>query len=114
MWNVDLPLGTFCFNFQPLKSTLQAPEKFVELDPDMAQTLLDQRDSGKQLLLITNSDYEYTNRCGAKEEGARHQGEFDAGAGNPPPSQHLSPDLADSPGSLFRSASPLLPPPFSG
>ncbi len=28
----------------------------------MAQTLLDQRDSGKQLLLITNSDFEYTDR----------------------------------------------------
>ena len=46
-----------------LKSEIiQAPEKFVELDPQMAQTLLDQRDSGKQLLLITNSDYEYTNK----------------------------------------------------
>lgn len=28
----------------------------------MAQALMDQRDSGKQLLLITNSDYQYTNR----------------------------------------------------
>jgi hypothetical protein len=34
----------------------------VELDPAMAQTLLDQKDSGKMLLLITNSDYEYTER----------------------------------------------------
>ena len=34
----------------------------MELDPEMARTLLDQRDSGKQLLLITNSDYEYTDR----------------------------------------------------
>jgi 5'-nucleotidase len=33
----------------------------VELDPDMANTLLDQRDSGKMLLLITNSDYVYTD-----------------------------------------------------
>ena len=41
---------------------LQAPEKYVELDQEMAQTLLDQRDSGKQLLLITNSDYEYTDK----------------------------------------------------
>ncbi|MEW5300941.1 MAG: hypothetical protein WDW36_003832 [Sanguina aurantia] len=38
------------------------PEKYVELDPEMAQTLMDQRDSGKQLLLITNSDYQYTAR----------------------------------------------------
>ena len=28
----------------------------------MAQTLLDQKDSGKMLLLITNSDYQYTER----------------------------------------------------
>ncbi len=33
----------------------------MELDPEMARTLLDQRDSGKQLLLITNSDYQYTD-----------------------------------------------------
>ena len=41
---------------------IKAPEKYVQLDPDMAQTLLDQKSSGKQLLLITNSDYEYTSR----------------------------------------------------
>lgn len=41
---------------------ITAPERYVELDPEMAQTLLDQKDSGKQLLLITNSDYEYTNK----------------------------------------------------
>jgi hypothetical protein len=28
----------------------------------MAQTLLDQKEAGKMLLLITNSDYEYTAR----------------------------------------------------
>eukprot|EP00798_Chlamydomonas_sp_ICE-L_P002059 gene2059-18237_t len=38
------------------------PEKFIELDGEMVQTLQDQRDSGKQLLLITNSDYQYTDR----------------------------------------------------
>lgn len=37
---------------------LQDPASYVELDPDMASTLLDQKDSGKTLLLITNSDYE--------------------------------------------------------
>ena len=34
----------------------------MELDPEMAATLLDQKDGGKMLLLITNSDYEYTAR----------------------------------------------------
>lgn len=37
------------------------PEKFVELDPDLPPTLLDQKQAGKRLLLITNSDYEYTS-----------------------------------------------------
>jgi hypothetical protein len=45
-----------------LAATLQAPERFVDPDPEMAQTLLDQKEAGKMLLLITNSDYEYTAR----------------------------------------------------
>lgn len=42
----------------------QAPERYVELDPEMAQALLDQKDSGKQLLLITN-------RCVGAERAGR-------------------------------------------
>lgn len=41
---------------------IQDPASYVEQDPDMAQTLLDQREAGKILMLITNSDYEYTNK----------------------------------------------------
>jgi HAD superfamily 5'-nucleotidase-like hydrolase len=40
---------------------VQDPAKFIERDPELAQTLLDQRASGKSLLLITNSDLEYTD-----------------------------------------------------
>lgn len=40
---------------------IEDPGKFVELDPDMAQTLLDQRGAGKELVLITNSDWHYTD-----------------------------------------------------
>eukprot|EP00271_Cylindrocystis_brebissonii_P011130 TRINITY_DN2791_c0_g1_i1.p1 TRINITY_DN2791_c0_g1~~TRINITY_DN2791_c0_g1_i1.p1 ORF type:complete len:780 (+),score=160.50 TRINITY_DN2791_c0_g1_i1:243-2582(+) len=36
------------------------PDRFVELDPELATTLLDQREAGKRLILITNSDYHYT------------------------------------------------------
>jgi 5'-nucleotidase len=44
-----------------LKSEIMAaPDRFVELDPELPQTLLDQRFAGKKLLLITNSDWEYT------------------------------------------------------
>jgi 5'-nucleotidase len=36
------------------------PERYVELDEDLVQTLLDLEQAGKQLLLITNSEWEYT------------------------------------------------------
>jgi HAD superfamily 5'-nucleotidase-like hydrolase len=37
-----------------------APDRFIDPDPDTARALLDQREAGKRLLLITNSDYAYT------------------------------------------------------
>jgi len=37
-------------------------DRFVELDPETAQALLDQRDAGKKLLLITNSEWSYTRQ----------------------------------------------------
>lgn len=46
-----------------LKAEIEAhPERFVDLDPDAALTLQDQRASGKKLLLITNSGWEFTAR----------------------------------------------------
>jgi len=36
------------------------PSKFVRPDQELPQTLIDQRSSGKTLMLITNSDFEYT------------------------------------------------------
>lgn len=39
---------------------LADPERFVELDPEVVSTLQEQRAAGKQLLLITNSDWAYT------------------------------------------------------
>ena len=44
-----------------LKSQIAAdPERFVELDPELPLTLLDQKRAGKRLLLVTNSDWSYT------------------------------------------------------
>ncbi|MGH1490965.1 MAG: HAD-IG family 5'-nucleotidase [Acidimicrobiales bacterium] len=48
-----------------LTGTLKAgivadPDRFVDLDPGIVPTLLEQRAAGKQLLLITNSDWSYT------------------------------------------------------
>jgi HAD superfamily 5'-nucleotidase-like hydrolase len=44
-----------------LKAEIVAdPDRFVELDPETPLALLDQRHAGKKLLLITNSEWEYT------------------------------------------------------
>ncbi|XP_078446751.1 HAD-superfamily hydrolase, subfamily IG, 5'-nucleotidase [Wolffia australiana] len=46
-----------------LKSEIMAdPARFVEPDPELPLTLLDQKEAGKRLVLITNSDYHYTNK----------------------------------------------------
>ncbi|HUI71494.1 MAG TPA: HAD-IG family 5'-nucleotidase [Spirochaetia bacterium] len=48
-------------NLSELKAQIMAdPERFVELDPEMPLTLLDQRMANKKILLITNSDWAYT------------------------------------------------------
>jgi len=44
------------------KEIMANPERFIEVDPLLPLALLDQKDSGKKLLLITNSDYEYTEK----------------------------------------------------
>jgi HAD superfamily 5'-nucleotidase-like hydrolase len=38
------------------------PKRFVVADPEMPLTLLDQRHAGKRVVLITNSEWEYTHR----------------------------------------------------
>ncbi len=48
-------------NLSELKTQIMAdPDRFVEQDPDLPLTLLDQKTAGKRLLLITNSDWTYT------------------------------------------------------
>lgn len=37
------------------------PDQFIEIDPELPLTLLDQQRSGKKILLITNSEWYYTN-----------------------------------------------------
>jgi HAD superfamily 5'-nucleotidase-like hydrolase len=39
---------------------IRDPTAFVDLDPDLPLALLDQRDAGKKLVLITNSEWHYT------------------------------------------------------
>jgi len=38
------------------------PQRFVDLDPDVVPTLMDQRLAGKELILITNSDWSYSQK----------------------------------------------------
>jgi 5'-nucleotidase len=38
------------------------PDRFIDVDADTVAALRDQRDAGKQLLLITNSEWEYAGR----------------------------------------------------
>ncbi|KAJ4954681.1 hypothetical protein NE237_011464 [Protea cynaroides] len=46
-----------------LKSEIMSePERFIEPDPELPLALLDQKEAGKRLLLITNSDYHYTDK----------------------------------------------------
>ncbi|KAL2338878.1 hypothetical protein Fmac_013324 [Flemingia macrophylla] len=46
-----------------LKSEIMSkPELFVEPDPELPLALLDQKEAGKKLLLITNSDFLYTDK----------------------------------------------------
>jgi 5'-nucleotidase len=46
-----------------LKADIVAdPDRFVDLDPHLVPSLLDQRAAGKRLLLVTNSDWAYTRR----------------------------------------------------
>jgi HAD superfamily 5'-nucleotidase-like hydrolase len=48
-------------NLSELKPQIMAdPDRFVELDPDLPLTLLDQKMAGKRLILVTNSDWAYT------------------------------------------------------
>lgn len=39
---------------------IERPDLYVELDPEVALALRDQKSSGKKLLLITNSEWQYT------------------------------------------------------
>jgi len=48
-------------NLGELKARIaENPDRFVDLDPEVPLTLLDQKNAGKRLLLVTNSDWGYT------------------------------------------------------
>lgn len=58
--SIDHALGTVHQDGSLKAAILAAPERFVDADPGIVPTLRDQRLAGKQLLLITNSEWFYT------------------------------------------------------
>ncbi len=63
---IDSALGRAHVEGELKAEILADTERFVEPDSEIVQTLLDQRLAGRQLLLITNSDWHYTRRIMAR------------------------------------------------
>jgi HAD superfamily 5'-nucleotidase-like hydrolase len=59
---IDRALGTVHQDGSLKAAIVAEPERFVDLDPDLVPTLQEQRMAGKQLLLITNSEWSYTQQ----------------------------------------------------
>jgi len=59
---IDEALGWAHVEGELKAEILADPARFVEPDPDLVPTLADQRLAGRQLMLITNSDWSYTQR----------------------------------------------------
>jgi 5'-nucleotidase len=59
-WRVRSLADTIHMEGKLKAEILAAPERFVVLDPEVPLALLDQRNAGKKLLLITNSEWSYT------------------------------------------------------
>ena len=57
---IDSALGTVHTDGSLKAAIVAEPKRFVDLDPGLVPTLQDQRLAGKQLLLITNSEWSYT------------------------------------------------------
>ncbi len=61
-WEVKRRLDEAHMEGELKAEILSCPEQFVETDPELVLTLLDQLKAGKRLLLITNSEWPYTQR----------------------------------------------------
>ncbi|MEM8706599.1 MAG: HAD-IG family 5'-nucleotidase [Actinomycetota bacterium] len=59
---IDTALGRAHVEGALKQQIVDDPERFVDLDPELVGTLRDQRLAGKQLLLITNSEWWYTQQ----------------------------------------------------
>lgn len=57
---IDLALGTVHVDGSLKAAIVAEPDRFVDVDPGIIPTLRDQRLAGKQLLLVTNSEWSYT------------------------------------------------------
>ena len=59
---IDTALGSAHRDGSLKAAIVSDPERFVDLDPETVPTLMDQRLAGKELILITNSDWSYSQQ----------------------------------------------------
>ncbi len=60
-WRVQEVLDAAHIEGELKAEIMASPERYVDRDPKMPETIRDQRRAGKKILLITNSGFEYTN-----------------------------------------------------
>ncbi len=65
-WKIDDALGRAHAEGMLKAEILADPERFIDPDPDVVPTLVDQRLAGKKIVLITNSDWAYTRATMAR------------------------------------------------
>jgi HAD superfamily 5'-nucleotidase-like hydrolase len=65
-WQIDDALGRAHAEGALKAEILADPDRFIDPNPDIVPTLVDQRLAGKQIVLITNSDWAYTRATMAR------------------------------------------------
>ncbi len=65
-WQIDGALGWAHAEGMLKAEILADPERFIDPNPDIVPTLVDQRLAGKKIVLITNSDWAYTRATMAR------------------------------------------------
>ncbi len=65
-WQIDDALGRAHAEGALKAEIIADPDRFIDANPDLVPTLVDQRLAGKKLVLITNSDWAYTRELMAR------------------------------------------------
>ncbi len=65
-WAIDVALSSAHAEGTLKAEIIADPERFIDPNPEIVPTLIDQRLAGKQVVLITNSDWAYTREIMAR------------------------------------------------